>query len=62
MNPEPVYGLSVLGMVSPRRMITNAAAKPGELLVLTKPLGTGIATTGIKRAMASAPLARKHLL
>lgn len=58
-NPEPLYGLSVLGMVSPRRMITNAAAKPGDLLVLTKPLGTGIATTGIKRAMASAPLARK---
>jgi selenide, water dikinase len=58
-NPEPVYGLSVLGMVSPRRMITNAAARPGDLLVLTKPLGTGIATTGIKRAMASAPLARK---
>jgi selenide, water dikinase len=58
-NPEPVYGLSVLGMVSPRRMITNAAAKPGDLLVLTKPLGTGIATTGIKRATASAPLARK---
>src|ERR1700740_2700543 len=54
-NPEPVYGLSVLGMVSPRRMITTAAAKPGDLLVLTKPLGTGIATTGIKRAMASAP-------
>src|SRR5260370_3664255 len=58
-NPEPVYGLSVVEMVSPRRMITNAAAKPGDLLVLTKPLGTGISTTGIKRNMASAPLARK---
>ena len=58
-NPEPVYGLSVLGMVSPRRLITNATAKPGDLLVLTKPLGTGIATTGIKRNMASAPLAKK---
>ena len=58
-NPEPVYGLSVLGMVSPQRMITNAAAKPGDLLVLTKPLGTGIATTGIKRNLASAPLAKK---
>ena len=58
-NPEPVYGLSVLGMVSPRRMITNAAARPGDLLVLTKPLGTGIATTGIKRNLASAPLAKR---
>lgn len=61
-NPEPVYGLSVLGMVSPKRMITNAAAKPADVLVLTKPLGTGIATTGIKRNMASADLARKAVL
>ena len=52
-NPEPVYGLSVTGLVNPRRMITNAAARPGDLLVLTKPLGTGIITTGIKRALAS---------
>ena len=58
-NPEPVYGLSVLGMVSPRRIITNAAAKPGDLLVLTKPLGTGIATPGIKRNLTSGPLANK---
>jgi len=58
-NPEPVYGLSVLGIVSPRRIITNAAAKPGDLLVLTKPLGTGIATTGIKRNIASKPLSTK---
>src|SRR2546426_9878455 len=49
-NPEPVYGLSVTGLVNPRRMITNANARPGDLLVLTKSLGTGIITTGIKRA------------
>lgn len=58
-NPEPVYGLSVLGMVSPRRMITNAAAEPTDVLVLTKPLGTGIATTGVKRNLASGALAKK---
>lgn len=58
-NPEPVYGLSVTGIVSPRRMMTNAAARPGDLLVLTKPLGTGIITTGIKRGIASATLANK---
>src|SRR2546426_96673 len=51
-NPEPIYGLSVTGLVNPRRMMTNAAARPGDLLVLTKPLGTGIVTTGIKRALA----------
>lgn len=52
-NPEPIYGLSVTGMVNPKRMITNAGAEPGDVLVLTKPLGTGILTTGIKRGLAS---------
>jgi len=51
-NPEPVYGLAVTGLVNPRRMITNALARPGDWLILTKPLGTGIITTGIKRALA----------
>src|SRR5437899_2531057 len=60
-NPEPVYGLAVTGLVSPRRMITNAAARVGDLLVLTKPLGTGIATTGIKRGLTSRSLARKAI-
>jgi len=58
-NPEPVYGLSVTGMVNPKRVITNSAARPGDLLVLTKPLGTGIATTGIKRAITSGTLENK---
>jgi selenide,water dikinase len=52
-NPEPIYGLSVTGMVNPNHMITNAGAEPGDLLVLTKPLGTGILTTGIKRGLTS---------
>jgi len=50
-NPEPVYGLAVTGLVDPRRMITNSDAGPGDWLILTKPLGTGIVTTGIKRAL-----------
>ena len=58
-NPEPIYGLSVTGLVHPKRMMTNANARPGDLLVLTKPLGTGIITTGIKRGIASSALARK---
>jgi len=58
-NPEPVYGLSVTGMVSPRAMLTNAAARAGDLLVLTKPLGTGIITTGIKRGLTPRSLARR---
>jgi len=60
-NPEPIYGLSVTGMVSPTRMITNARARPGDLLILTKPLGTGIATTGIKRGLASPALVRRSI-
>jgi selenide,water dikinase len=58
-NPEPVYGLSVTGTVHPKRIMTNAGAIPGDLLVLTKPLGTGVATTGIKRGLASPALERK---
>jgi len=57
-NPEPIYGLAVTGLVSPRMMLTNARAKPGDYLVLTKPLGTGIITTGIKRGLTSRALAK----
>ena len=58
-NPEPIFGLSVTGLVHPRRMITNAAARAGDVLVLTKPLGTGIITTGIKRGLVSATLTKR---
>ena len=58
-NPEPIYGLAVTGLVSPGRMLTNANARPGDVLVLTKPLGTGIITTGIKRGLSSRLLERK---
>jgi selenide, water dikinase len=58
-NPEPIYGLAVTGMVSPRHMLTNANARAGDALILTKPLGTGIITTGIKRGLTSRSLERK---
>jgi selenide, water dikinase len=58
-NPEPIYGLAVTGLVDVRRVTSNANACPGDLLVLTKPLGTGIATTAIKRGMASRALEKK---
>ncbi len=60
-NPEPIYGLAVTGIVSPGRMLTNSRARAGDLLVLTKPLGTGIITTGIKRGLTSAALAKKAI-
>jgi selenide,water dikinase len=61
-NPEPIYGLAVTGVVDVRRITTNANARPGDLLVLTKPLGTGIATTAIKRGIASRALQKKVIV
>src|ERR1044072_6347973 len=58
-NPERVYGLSVTGLVNPGRMITTAGARAGDLLVLTKPLGTGVITTGLKRGWTRAATIRK---
>jgi selenide,water dikinase len=58
-NPEPIYGLAVTGLVNPRRMLTNAKARAGDWLILTKPLGTGIATTAIKRGLCSPALEKK---
>ena len=48
---EPIYGLAVSGFVHPRKVLTNADAKPGDRLILTKPLGVGILTTGAKADM-----------
>ena len=50
-NPEPLYGLSVTGLVHPDQLITNSGATAGDLLVLTKPLGTGILSTATKRGV-----------
>jgi selenide,water dikinase len=58
-NPEPIYGLAVTGVVDLRNILANENARPGDLLVLTKPLGTGIATTAIKRGVASRALEKK---
>jgi selenide, water dikinase len=60
-NPEPIYGLAVTGLVSPRHMLTNANSRPRDLLILTKPLGTGIITTGIKRGLASRAAEREAI-
>jgi selenide,water dikinase len=52
-DPEIKYGLAVTGVVHPSRILTNANAKAGDKLVLTKPLGTGIISTALKAKMAS---------
>jgi selenide, water dikinase len=58
-SPELFYGLSVLGRVHPDRVVTNAGSRPGDALVLTKPLGTGVLTTSLKKGrLDAAGLAR----
>lgn len=52
-DPEPKYGMAVTGIIKPGSQLTNASARPGDVLVLTKPLGTGIVATAIKRGMAA---------
>lgn len=52
-DPEIKYGLAVTGVVHPKRILTNAGARPGDQLVLTKPLGTGIIATALKGGLAS---------
>ena len=51
-DDEPKYGLCVTGMIHPQRILTKAGAEPGDLLFLTKPLGTGVITTAIKQEAA----------
>lgn len=51
-DDEPKYGLAVTGMVHPDRIFTKGGARPGDVLVLTKPLGTGTISTALKREIA----------
>jgi len=56
-DPEPKYGMAVTGVVHPARILRNVGAKPGDQLLLTKPLGSGIVSTAIKRGIAPEDLA-----
>ncbi len=58
-DAEPKYGLSVTGLVHPERFISNAGAVPGDVLVLTKPLGTGVLATAHKAGLLSPELVRR---
>ena len=54
LDDEPKYGLAVTGFVHPDRVLTNAGAKPGDVLFLTKPIGIGVLTTAGKAGLLSA--------
>ena len=53
---EPIYGLAVSGFVHPDKVLTNSNAKPGDVLILTKPLGVGVITTAAKADMVEKDL------
>ena len=58
-DQEPKYGLSVTGVIDPRKVVSNQGARVGDCLYITKPLGTGIVTTAIKGEMATAQTVRE---
>jgi selenide,water dikinase len=60
-DPEIKYGLSVTGLVHPERVLTNAAVKPGDAIILTKPLGTGVLATAIKADLLSKEAERRAI-
>ncbi len=53
-GPEPMYGMSMIGEVDPDHLLTNAGGRAGQALVLTKPLGTGLLATAVKRSPPAA--------
>ena len=52
-NEQIMFGYSVTGIIDPNKVATNSGARPGDVLVLTKPIGTGVISTGIKKGQAS---------
>ena len=58
-DKEPKFGLVALGFVHPQKMLTKSGARPGDALVLTKPLGFGVTTTALKRGLADEADARE---
>ena len=60
-NEQIMFGYSVTGVIDPNHIATNAGARPGDVIILTKPIGTGVISTGIKRAKASAEVVAESI-
>src|SRR5450759_227664 len=60
-DTEPKFGLVVTGSIDPDKILTNSSAKPGDAIILTKPVGTGILSTGIKRGLVDRET-EKHMI
>ncbi|HEX5876686.1 MAG TPA: selenide, water dikinase SelD, partial [Pyrinomonadaceae bacterium] len=52
-NEQIMFGYSVTGVIDPNKVATNSGARPGDVLILTKPIGTGVISTGIKKGRAT---------
>src|SRR5438132_3088045 len=60
-NEQIMFGYSVTGVIDPNHVATNAGARPGYVIILTKPIGTGVISTGIKRAKASSEVVAESI-
>jgi cysteine desulfurase len=60
-DTEPKFGLVVTGTIDPGKILTNSSAKPGDAIILTKPIGTGILSTGVKRGLVTRE-AEQHMI
>src|ERR1700730_7525253 len=60
-NEQIMFGYSVTGVIDPNKVATNAGARPGDVIILTKPIGTGIISTGIKLAKAPATVVEESI-
>jgi selenide, water dikinase len=60
-NPQIMFGYAVTGTIDPARVVTNRGARPGDALILTKPVGTGVVSTGIKFGKAGEGVTRASL-
>ena len=60
-NQQIMFGYAVTGIIDPRRVVTNRGARPGDTLILTKPIGTGVVSTGIKFGRAGEEVMRASL-
>lgn len=56
-DPEPKFGMAVTGIVHPGKILTNAGLRPGDILILTKPIGLGVIATAVKRGIADLEIA-----
>ncbi|MBN1253446.1 MAG: selenide, water dikinase SelD [Bacteroidales bacterium] len=60
-DDEPKFGMTVTGSINPKKIMNNASAKPGDAIILTKPLGSGIITTGIKAGIVEKDLEKRAI-